>query len=66
MLAVGRFRGTLPAQITLWGMEPASIEVGTPLAPTIEAALDDPIHAVAEDLGATPCQPILPPSHEAS
>jgi hydrogenase maturation protease len=58
VLAVGRFRGTLPAHITLWGMEPASIEVGADLSPTVDAALDDLINAVAEDLDA---EPILPP-----
>jgi hydrogenase maturation protease len=57
VLAVGRFRGTLPAQITLWGMEPASIEVGTHLSPTVSTAIDRLIQAVAEELGATPREP---------
>lgn len=57
ILAVGRLRGTLPAQITLWGMEPASIEVGTDLSPTVSAALDDLVQSVAKELGATPRTP---------
>ena len=54
VLAVGRFRGTLPASITLWGIEPASVEAGIGLSPVVSAAIDEAIAAVAEELGAAP------------
>ena len=52
VLAVGRFRGTLPTRITLWGMEPACMEVGIGLSPTVSTALDDLVQAVAKEVGA--------------
>lgn len=52
VLAVGRLRGTLPARITLWGMQPASLEMGTELSPVVGAALDDLVEAVAKELRA--------------
>jgi hydrogenase maturation protease len=51
VLAVGRFRGTLPNRITLWGVEPAAVEIGTDLSPVVSAALDDLAEAVAEEEG---------------
>jgi len=57
ILAVSRFRGTLPAHISLWGMEPSSIEVGTDLSPTISAALDRLVQSIAKELGARPRTP---------
>ena len=53
LLAVSRLRGTLPASITLWGMQPAALEISTELSHTVSAALDSLVEAVAEDIGAT-------------
>lgn len=52
VLAVGRLRGTLPARITLWGMQPASLEMGTELSPVVSAALDDFVERLVEELRA--------------
>lgn len=51
VLAVGRLRDTLPVHIALWGMQPASLEMGTDLSPVVSAALDGLVEGVAKELG---------------
>ncbi|RME43223.1 MAG: HyaD/HybD family hydrogenase maturation endopeptidase [Chloroflexi bacterium] len=50
LLAVSRFRGTLPPGLVLWGMEPASLEPGLSLSDVVEARMDGLIEAVVEEL----------------
>jgi hydrogenase maturation protease len=52
LLAAARFQGTLPGQVTLLGIEPASIEWGLELSPTVSAALDRLIEAAVRELRA--------------
>lgn len=38
LLAVARLMGCLPENVTLFGMQPASLELGTELSPPVQAA----------------------------
>lgn len=40
LLATSRFQGTLPSRMVLWGMEPASLEWGLDLSPSVAAQVD--------------------------
>jgi hydrogenase maturation protease len=53
LLAVSHLRGTLPSSVILWGMQPASLEMGTELSPVVSSALDGLVEAVAEAVGAS-------------
>jgi len=50
LLAASLFRGTVPARIVLWGIEPASMEWGLDLSPSVAAALDDLVEAAVGEL----------------
>jgi len=50
LLAASSFRGTLPKRVVLWGIEPASLDWGTELSPTVQAQLDGLIHAAAQEI----------------
>jgi hydrogenase maturation protease len=52
LLATCRLRGDAPARVVLWGIEPASIDWGLALSPTVAAALDDLVASVADELRA--------------
>lgn len=49
LLAVSKFRGTLPKRIVLWGIQPAVLDWGMELSPPVRAQLDRLVHnALAE------------------
>jgi hydrogenase maturation protease len=50
LLATSRLEGTLPRRVVLWGMEPATIEWGLELSPSVAASLDELVDAVAQEL----------------
>jgi hydrogenase maturation protease len=50
LLAVSRFQGTLPPRVVVWGMEPASMEIGLNLSPTVAGQLDALVQAVVQEL----------------
>lgn len=50
LLAVLRLRGTMPARLVLWGMQPATIELGWELSEPVAARLGDLVDAVAQEL----------------
>ena len=50
LLAASRFQGTLPARMTLLGIEPASIEWGLDLTAPVSAALDALVDAAVREL----------------
>ena len=50
LLATSRLQGTLPPRVVLWGMEPAAIEWGLDLSPSVAASLDELVDAVAREL----------------
>jgi hydrogenase maturation protease len=52
LLAVSELRGTLPPQVVLWGMEPASLNWGNELTPMVAGRLGDLVQAVAHELKA--------------
>jgi hydrogenase maturation protease len=52
LLAASRFQGTLPARMTLLGIEPASIEWGLDLSPPVRAALGALVEAAVRELRA--------------
>ncbi len=52
VLAVARMRGTLPEQVVLVGVQPASLDVGMTLSPTIQARLPAILQAVADQMAA--------------
>ena len=52
LLAASRFQGTLPAQMTLLGLEPATIDWGLELSPSVSAGLGTLVQAAVQELGA--------------
>jgi hydrogenase maturation protease len=50
LLATSLLRGTLPARMVLWGIEPASIAWGLELSPVVGAAIGELVDAVAREL----------------
>ena len=40
LLGMARLRGSLPAHVVLWGIEPAGIEWSTELTPVVAAGMD--------------------------
>jgi hydrogenase maturation protease len=52
LLAASRFQGSLPATMTLLGIEPASIEWGLGLSPPVSAALEVLAEAAVHELRA--------------
>ena len=52
MLAASRLCGCTPARVVLWGIEPASLDWGLALSPTVAAQLDSLVAAVAGELRA--------------
>ena len=52
LLAVAAFQGSLPEERVLLGLEPASLDWGTELSPTVAAALDDLVAAATAQLDA--------------
>lgn len=50
LLAAARLRGHLPAEIVLWGVQPASLEVGLELSPTVAAQVETLIRNVLAEL----------------
>jgi hydrogenase maturation protease len=52
LLAASRFQGTLPARITLLGIEPETIEWGLDFSPPVSAALDALVDAAVRELRA--------------
>jgi hydrogenase maturation protease len=50
LLAASLFRGTMPARIVLWGIEPATIEWGLDLSPPVAAALDELVERAVQEL----------------
>jgi hydrogenase maturation protease len=55
LLAAGWFMGSLPEQIVLLGMQPASIEWGDFLSPLVEPTLDNLVSAVINELSSWGC-----------
>jgi hydrogenase maturation protease len=63
LLAVARLRGTAPAEIILFGMQPEIIELGWELSPSVAQELEKLVKAVVEELVScgvqvTPVQPV--------
>jgi len=52
LLALAGFQGTLPEQVVLWGLEPASLEWGLELSAPITAQIDALVDAAAGELRA--------------
>lgn len=50
VLALGSLRGTLPARVVLWGMQPGKMDWGLELTPPVAAGLDEMVEAVAGEL----------------
>jgi hydrogenase maturation protease len=50
MLATAKLRGTVPANIVLWGIQPDTIEIGLDLSPTLNALVDTLVENVVAEL----------------
>jgi hydrogenase maturation protease len=50
LLAASLFRGTMPARIVLLGIEPALVEWGLDLSPSVAAALDELVECAMQEL----------------
>lgn len=50
MLAAAKLRGTTPANIVLWGVQPERIEIGLELSPTLNALVDTLVEKVINEL----------------
>jgi len=44
----------LPAQLTLYGIEPACLEPGSPLSPEVESSLNELVHSIVKDVQRKP------------
>ena len=67
LLAVSAFHGSRPPQVVLWGMEPAVVDWGLELSPSVAAGLDALVENVVAELrawGAT--LTLRPPTPQAS
>jgi len=52
LLAVAEFQGNRPAEMVLWGVQPASIELGMELSPAVAARFDLLVEKVFAELAA--------------
>ena len=50
LLAASRLQGTLPQRLVLWGIQPASVDWGLELSPTVASSIDELIRAVVQEL----------------
>lgn len=50
LLAAARLRGHLPAEVVLWGVQPASLEVGLELSPAVAAQMESLVQNVLAEL----------------
>jgi hydrogenase maturation protease len=50
LLGLASLRGTLPARVVLWGMQPGAIDWGLELTPPVAAGLDELVDAVVGEL----------------
>jgi hydrogenase maturation protease len=50
LLAVAELQGHLPAELVVWGVQPASIERGLELTPPVAAAMEEAIAGVTGEL----------------
>lgn len=50
VLAAARLRGRLPSEIVLWGVQPASLEVGLELSPIVAAQVETLVQRVLTEL----------------
>jgi hydrogenase maturation protease len=50
LLGLGSLRGTLPARVVLWGMQPGAMDWGLELTPAVAAGLNGLVEAVAGEL----------------
>lgn len=50
ILAAARLRGRLPSEIVLWGVQPASLEVGLELSPIVAAQVEALVQRVLAEL----------------
>ena len=50
LLAVAELQGHLPAELVVWGVQPASVDVGLELTPAVAAALPEVLAGVAREL----------------
>jgi hydrogenase maturation protease len=58
LLAVARLRGRYPSEVVLWGIQPASLEVGLELSPTVAAQVEGLVQSVLMELERWGIQPI--------
>jgi len=49
-LALGRLQGSLPATVVVWGMQPASTEVGLSMSPAVAGQLDTLVECLVQEL----------------
>ena len=57
LMALAGFQGTLPEQVVLWGLEPASLEWGLELSAPIAAQIDALVDAAVGELRAWGVEP---------
>ncbi|MFA7534690.1 MAG: HyaD/HybD family hydrogenase maturation endopeptidase [Desulfuromonadales bacterium] len=50
LLAVAELQGHLPAELVVWGVQPASVDIGLGLSPAVAAALPEVVRSVVEEL----------------
>ena len=50
LLAVAELQGHLPAELVVWGVQPASVEMSLEMTPAVAAAMDEVLEGVCRDL----------------
>jgi hydrogenase maturation protease len=50
LLAVAELQGHVPTKLVVWGVQPECIEMGTELTASVEAAVDEVVAKVLEEL----------------
>ncbi len=49
LLAVAELQGHIPSKLVVWGVQPESIEMGTELTATVEAAVEPVVEKILEE-----------------
>lgn len=58
VLALARLRGSLPAEVVVWGIQPAVLDVGLELSPPVAAQVETLVQSVLAELQRWGIQPV--------
>ncbi len=59
MLFAARLKGSEPPDIVLWGVQPASLDIGLELSPAVAAQVDPLVERLCEELAQRGIEPVV-------